>query len=129
MKSSMDYAEDVALDKVDVEKLVRVVNEAVTAISVSTSLSADEVLEILESINVEMVRELEPALMALGKTGKTIDAAKLSRAIGKAIASISWATDLHTDEITTIFSKQPGASVEDVVDRLHAQSRKDRADF
>lgn len=130
MMSLKERADDVAMAKVDVEKLVRVVNEAVAAIALSTSLPTQEVLEILESIHVEMVSELKPKLMTLEpKPGRVVDAAKLSHAIEKAIAAISWATDLHTDEITTIFSEQPGASVEDVASRLHEQSRVDRADY
>lgn len=127
MRSLKEQAEDRALDRVDMEKLVRVVNEAVAAIAVSTSLPAHEVLGILESIHVEMVGDIKAALMAMGE--KKMDVAKLSRAIEKAIASISHATDLDTNEITTIFSKKPGASVEDVVCRLHEQSRVDRAGY
>lgn len=131
MVSPREQAEDMALDRVDVEKLVRVVNEAVALVAVSTSLPTHEVLDILESIHVEMVGELKTALMAMGneRVSKGMDAAKMSRAIERAIASISYATDLDTDEITTIFSKKPGASVEDVVYRLHEQSRVDRAGY
>lgn len=130
MKSPREQAEDMAQDRVDVEKLARVVNEAVAAIAVSTNLPASEVLDILESIHVEMVGELETTLMAMGeKRAGKVDVAKMSRAIEKAIASISHATDLDTDEITTVFSKKPGASVEDVVSRLHEKSRADRGNY
>ena len=130
MMSPKEQAEDMVLDRVDVEKLVRVVNEAVSAIAVSTNLPADEVLDILESIHVEMVSELKTALKAMSdERARKVDAVKMSRAIEKAIASISHATDLDTDEITTIFSKKPGASVEDVVHRLHEQSRADRGSY
>lgn len=130
MMSPREQAEDMALDRVDVEKLVRVVNDAVAAIAVSTNLPANEVLDILENVHVEMVSELETTLMAMAeKRTDKVDVAKMSRAIEKAIASISHATDLDTDEITTIFSKKPGASVEDVVCRLHEQSRVDRAGY
>lgn len=130
MMSPREQAEDMAMARIDVEKLVRVVNEAVAAVAVSANLPASEVLDILENIHVEMVGELETTLMSMGEKRKgKVDTAKLSRAIEKAIASISWATDLDTDEITTIFSKKPGASVEDVAHRLHEKSRVDRADY
>lgn len=131
MMSLKERADDMVLDRMDVEKLVRVVNEAVATIATSTSLPANEVLEILESIHVEMVGELTMALKAMGntRTERAVDTEKLSRAIEKAIAMISNATDLDTDEITTIFSTKPGASVEDVVYRLHEQSRIDRANY
>ncbi len=131
MRSLREQAEDMAMDRVDMEKLVRVVSEAVTAVAISTNLPADDVLDILENIHVEMVGQLKTVLMRMGddRVSQGMDAKKMSRAIEKAIASISWATDLDTDEITTIFSTKPGASMEDVVYRLHAQSRLDRAGY
>jgi len=60
---------------------------------------------------------------------RRVGSAKLSWEMEKAIKAISAATDLNTDEITTIFSKKTGASIGDVAYRLHRQSAHDRVSF
>jgi len=98
----------------------------------STSLQPSEALDILENIHVEMVGGIRDAIYALEndkESVRRVDPEKLSWEIEKAIGAISVATDLDTDEITTIFSDKPGASLADVSYRLHVQSAHDRASF
>ena len=125
-------SERMAFEKMDVERLEKFVNETVLTMAASTNLQTDEALDILENIHVEMVGELKGAVEALGNKKemvKRLDPAKLTWEIEKAIEAISVATDLDTDEITTIFSKKPGASLADVSYRLHAESANARTLF
>jgi hypothetical protein len=124
--------ERMAFEKMDVERLEKFVGETVMTMAASTCIRPEEVLDILESIRVEMVGELKGAVETLGKDReavKRMDSAKLCWEIEKAIEAISVATDLDTDEITTIFSSKPGANLADVAFRLHAQSAQNRATF
>lgn len=121
-----------AFEKMDIESLEKFVNETVSTMAASTSLQPSEALDILENIQVEMLSELKGEVEALGNVKevvKRVDPAKLSWEIEKAIEAISIATDLNTDEITTIFSMKPGASLSDVSYRLHVQSVHDRMSF
>ncbi len=121
-----------AFEKMDIESLEKFVNETVSTMAASTSLQPSEALDILENIRVEMLSELKGEVEALGNVKevvKRVDPAKLSWEIEKAIEAISIATDLNTDEITTIFSMKPGASLSDVSYRLHVQSGHDRMSF
>ena len=131
MTTKSEMETDAALDKVNVEKLRKVVNDAVMAISSTTSLPASEVLDILENIRVETVGKLREAIETLGSQRQTlsVDKDKLSKAIEKAIESIADATGLDTDEITMIFTKENDASVNNIVLRLRAQSKHDRANL
>jgi sugar phosphate isomerase/epimerase len=98
----------------------------------SSNLELKEALDILENIHVEMIRELNSEVSAIvnhSETGKYINPLTLAMEIEKAIKAISFATDLNTEEITTIFSLRPGASLEDVSYRLHRQSAHDRFSF
>ena len=125
-------SERMAFEKVEIEKLEKFVNETVSTMAASTNLEPSEALDILENIQVEMVGELRSVVNVLGnakEAAKRVDPAKLSWEIEKAIEAISVATDLDTDEITTIFSMNPGASLADVSYRLHRQSAHDRVSF
>jgi uncharacterized protein (UPF0264 family) len=125
-------SERAAFEKMDIESLEKFVNETVSTMAASASLQPNEALDILENIQVEMVGELRDAVSALGndkEAVKRVDPEKLSWEIEKAIEAISVATDLNTDEITTIFSNKPGASLADVSYRLHVQSGHDRVSF
>jgi len=117
-----------AFEKMDIKKLIKFVDQTVSTMAASTNLQPGEALNILENIQVEMVGELRNAVNALGEVS-FVDPAKLSMEIEKAIAAISVATDLNTEEITTIFSSKPGASLGDVTYRLHRQSAHDRESF
>ncbi len=125
-------SERMAFEKMDIEKLEKFVNETVSTMASSANIQPSEALDILENIQVEMIGELRSAVKALGSENEVVsrvDPAKLSWEIEKAIGAISNATDLNTDEITTIFSNKPGASLADVAYRLHVQSAHDRVSF
>ncbi|MBI3903028.1 MAG: hypothetical protein HY306_08855 [Nitrosomonadales bacterium] len=110
--------------EMDIARLEEFVNGTVQAMAVSTSLKAEEVLDILENIQVEMVGELRVAVEVLDNTKvlTRVDSRKLAQEIEKTIEAISNATALDTDEITEIFSDKPGASLADVTLRLHQKS-------
>ena len=124
-------AKNLATGRVDIERLEQFLNETVSEMAASTNLKPEEALEILENVHVEMVGELREAVETVGnvKNMKLVDTEKLSQEIEKAIAAISNATDLDTDEITTIFSKNPGASLADISYKLHEKSKLDRIDW
>ena len=127
-------SEKMVFEKIHIEKLEIFVNETVSKMAASTSLQPSEALTILESIHVEMVGELKSAVEALqddvhNEPVRCVGPATLSLEIEKAIEAISKATDLDTDEITTIFSSNPGASLAEIAYRLHVQSAHDRASF
>ena len=125
-------SERLAFEKMYIQSLEKYVNETVLTMAASANIQPSEALDILENIQVEMVGQLRDAVEALANDKaavKRVDMEKLSWEIEKAIGSISHATDLNTDEITTIFSKNPGASLADVSYRLHVQSAHDRASF
>lgn len=125
-------SERMAFERMDIENLEKFVNTTVSTMAASANLQLSEALDILENIQVEMVGELRDAIEVLGNNkvaAKRVDPAKLSWEIEKAIEAISVATDLNTDEITTIFSSRPGASLADVSYRLHQQSAHDRVSF
>jgi len=131
MKTTLE-AERADFEKMHIESLEKFVNDAVANMASSISLHPDEALDILENIQVEMMGEIRTAVDALGTdklAAKRVDPLKLSWEIKKAIEAISFATDLNTDEITTIFSVKPGASLADVSYRLHVQSAHDRESF
>ena len=124
-------AKNLATEKMDIKQLEKFLNETVSEMAASMNLKQEEALKILESIHVEMVGELREAVKTVGnvKDMELVDSEKLSLEIEKAIAAISNATDLDTDEITTIFSKNPGASIADITSRLHVKSKLDRIDW
>lgn len=129
MQTTQLDGDELAFEKANLGKLDKVVNDAITAISTKTSLPVSEVREIMGNVRVELVGEIRGVIDTLGNLNavKHADAAKLSSAIEDAIESIANATDLDTDEITEIFTKEAGASVEDVVSRLYAKSKADRS--
>ncbi|HQT25792.1 MAG TPA: hypothetical protein PLK99_04245 [Burkholderiales bacterium] len=91
-------------EEVDMEKLTRVVVEAIGSIANATGLSSNEVMKVIEEVNV----------------------ATLKDATQHAIRKISVATDLDTEEITDIFTERKAATLDDIVTRLHEKSKADR---
>ena len=86
------------------------------------------------AIRVERVGELKHVVEELqddvhNEPVRRVGPATLSLEIEKTIEAISKATDLDTDEITTIFSNNPNATLADIAYRLHIQSAHDRASF
>ena len=55
-----------------------------------------------------------------------VDVVQLKEATQEAIKKISNATDLDTANITAIFMANKGASIDDIVKRLHEQSKVNR---
>jgi len=127
-------SESLDFEKMYIRQLEEFVNKIVSTMATSVSLQPGEALELLESIQVEMLGELKNKVEALeddfnNEPVRRAGSIKLTWEIEKAIKAISVATDLNTDEITTIFSQKPGASLADVSYRLHRQSAHDRVSF
>lgn len=116
-------------ERIDMQKLGGVVSNAVTSISTKTGLPENEVLDIMEKVRVEMVGDLKGAILTLESNGAipNVNADKLSMAMEEAIETIADATDLDTDEITEVFTKEEGASLDHIIFRLRERSRVDRS--
>ncbi len=91
-------------EEVDMEKLGKVVTDAIGSIAEATGLSSDEVLKVIEEVNVGTLKD----------------------ATRQAMRKISVATDLDTEEITDIFTESTTATLDDIVTRLHEKSKADR---
>jgi hypothetical protein len=131
---SIRQPESLDFEKMYIESLEKFVTKVVSTMATSISLQPSEALNLLEGIHVEMLGELNYKIEAIKNNSnnanvKHIGAEKLSWEIEKAIKAISVATDLNTDEITSIFSNTPDASLEDVSYRLRRQSAHDRFSF
>ena len=98
-------AEEAAAEQVDLKKLVSVVEEAFESIAKITRLPVSEVLHLIEEVDV----------------------AQLRQATQEAIKRIAYATGLDTAQITAIFKANRAANVDDIVNRLHEESRIQRA--
>jgi hypothetical protein len=113
--------EILACGKVDIEKLARIVNESIKAFSVTANLTQNKVVDILGNIRVEMLEEVQEAVESL-KGIEGVDRVSLSVAIEETLRAIEATTNLDADEITRILTEKRGASVEDIVKRLHEKS-------
>ena len=110
----------------DIEKLGMIVNESINAFSITTHLAQNEVVEILGRINVEVLDEVQAAVESLeGIEG--IDTVRIAVAVEETIKAIAAITNLGADEISAILTERNGASVEDIVHRLHERSRVPRS--
>lgn len=58
-----------------------------------------------------------------------IDGAELKQAVQEAMKKIADATNLYTAQITDIFKANRVASINDIVNRLHEQSKVNRSKF
>ena len=121
-------------ESIYLKNLENYVNRIVSTMAISTNLHPSEVLDILECVKVEMLSELRYEIEVLeddfnNEPVRRVGSAKLSWEMEKAIKAIAFATDLSTDEITTIFSQKTGASLTDVAYRLRRQSAHDRLSF
>ncbi len=96
---------DAAAERVDLDKLGKIVDDAFALVSKETSL---------------------PALEVLCKVGE-IELATLKQATDAAITKISDATDLDTAQITDIFKANRAAGIDVLVHRLREQSLLNRA--
>jgi hypothetical protein len=92
-------------DQEVVKRLTKVVEEALESIAKVSQLPVQEVLHIIEEVDVTLLRE----------------------ATQEGLKKISEATGLDSSHITEIFKADRVASVDDIVHRLHEQSRTHRA--
>lgn len=111
-----------ALEKVNIEKLCQIVHGSIKAISVMTNIKKNDVIRILGKVRVAALDEVQEAVEHLECT-KDIDVVRLTVGIEETIKAIADTTHLDIDEITGILAKKNGASVEDIVNRLHAKSK------
>ncbi len=118
------------MERQDLDKLSNIVKEAMSSICSKTGLEQSEVLSIFGKARVERVDQLKGALDALETSGEMVrtDTAMLAREMEHAIAVIAEATQLDTDEISDVFSRERGSSLEIVIKRLRSRSKRDRAD-
>ena len=111
-----------ALEKINTEKLGRVVNGSIKAISIMNNMSKDEVVRILGKVHVAALNEVQEAVKNLD-CAEDIDVIRLTVGIEETIKAIAETTHLDVDEITGIFARKNSASIEDIINRLHAESR------
>jgi hypothetical protein len=97
-------AEEEAAEQEDIKRLGKVVDGAFESVGKLTNLSVHEVLHIIEEVNV----------------------AQLKKAVQEAIKKIADSTDLDGVQIIAIFMANRGASIDDIVNRLHQQSKENR---
>jgi hypothetical protein len=104
-QTHLSPAEEDLLEKEDVKKLAKVVEESLERIAKVTKLPVQEVLHIIEEVDV----------------------AQLKQATQEAIKNISNATDLDAAHITAIFKENKTATVDHIVHRLREESHVHRA--
>ena len=104
-QTHLSPAEEDVLEKEDVKKLAKVVEESLERIAKLTKLPVQEVLHIIEEVDV----------------------AQLKQATQEAIKNISNATDLDAAHITAIFKENKTATVDNIVHRLREESHVHRA--
>ncbi|MES1982111.1 MAG: hypothetical protein V4443_06515 [Pseudomonadota bacterium] len=105
------------IDQVAKQKLFGIVKTAIAEMAAATRLTPDQALGVLQSVNVEMIDDLDEAIKNSGITA-AVNKEKLSEEIEKVIKTIAHETTLHTDTITSILSQKRGASLEEVVATL-----------
>jgi hypothetical protein len=98
---------DLAAEQVDIRKLGKIVDEAFESVAKVSKLPVQEVL-----CNI-----------------KEIDGAELKLAAQEALKKVADATNLYTAQITDIFKANRAASMNDIVNRLHEQSKVNRSTF
>ncbi len=119
-----------AMEREDIEKLEKVLKDAISHVCSSTGLSESEAMDVLWNVRVELSSQLKGAIESLQRQSviKQTDSAKLATALEGAIRMISDATDLNTDEITDMFTRLKGANWDKIVARIRTKSRMDRFD-
>lgn len=103
-QTHLSAAEEEIADHEIVKKLGKLVEESFESVAKLTKLPVQEVLHIIEEVDVT----------------------QLKHATYEALKKISNATDLHTAQITAILLANRGATMGDLVNRLHEQSRINR---
>jgi hypothetical protein len=103
-QTHLSPAEEEAAEQEDIKKLGMVVDRAFESVGKLTKLPLQEVLHIIEEVDV----------------------AQLKQAVQEAIKRIADSTDLDRTHIIAIFMANRGASIDDVVNRLHQHSKENR---
>ena len=109
-----------SLERTNVEKLGMIVNGSITAVSVMNNITKNDVVRILEKIHVTTIGEVQKAVENIEGI-EYFDVVRLAVGIEETIKAIAGITNLDTGEITETFAKKKGASVGDIVNRLHAK--------
>ena len=103
-QTNLTRAEEEAAEQEDIKKLGKVVDGAFESVGKLTKLSVHEVLHIIEEVDV----------------------GQLKKAVQEAIKKIADSTDLDGPRIIAIFMANKDASIDDIVNRLHQQSKENR---
>jgi len=111
--------------KKEIEMLGRIVTESIRAFSVTTHLAQNKVVDILGKINVDTLDDVQAAVENLIDV-EGIDTIRIAVAVEETIKAIAAMTNLGAKEISKILTENVGASVEDIVLRLHEESRMAR---
>jgi hypothetical protein len=104
-QTHLSSAEEDVLEKEDVKRLAKIVEESLEQIAKVTKLPVQEVLHIVEEVDV----------------------AQLKHATDEAIKKIFNATGLHRADIIAIFKEDKTATIDHVVHRLREESHVHRA--
>ena len=110
----------------DIDRLGMIVNESIRAFSITTHLAQNEVVEILGKINIDVLDEVQAAVENL-KGIEGVDTVRITVAVEETIKAIAATTNLDTDAISKILTERDGATVEDIVHRLHEKSQDIRS--
>jgi len=121
-RAAINAQKALVLGKMDIEKLGMIVNESIKAFSITTHLAQNEVVEILGKINVEVLDEVQAVVEKL-KGIEGIDTVRIAVAVEETIKAIAATTSLDTDAISKILTERIGATVDDIVHRLHEKSQ------
>ncbi len=108
----------------DVSKLHDLLDESISFVSEATHLAREDIVDLLEHMHVERVADLKPTIMEMSQFGGIAE--PLSDGIAGMIHNLAEATDLDTDEITSVFCEKCDAGLDDVVSRLREKSRSNR---
>ena len=122
----MNAQKALVLGKMDIDRLGMIVNESIRAFSITTHLAQNEVVEILGKINIDVLDEVQAAVENL-KGIEGVDTVRITVAVEETIKAIAATTNLDTDAISKILTERDGATVEDIVHRLHEKSQDIRS--
>ena len=122
-------AEELAGEQDDIKKLTKIVEDAFGAIANVTGLSDKEVLRVMEDLHVDMLKDVLNEGIHADTLKEGVDMEVLEKGIQDAIKVISLATDLHTQQISDIFTEKKNTNINDIVNRLHNNSQSNREKF
>ncbi len=109
------------LGKLDIDRLCMIVNESIKAFSITTHLAQNEVIGILGKIKVGVLDEVQAAVENLQDI-EGIDKVGIAVAIEETFKAIMANTNLDAGKISEILTEKSGATVGDIVHRLHEKS-------